>query len=253
MAKVKDTKDKFARFKDSEWFGTPLSVVIGGVGGIGSWFAVLLSRTGEHTLALYDMDTVEATNMAGQFYTEADIGSEKVNAVRNHIMTMSGNDCKVFATNSKIDENTPGEPIMVSCFDNMKARKDMFNAWKKLETDQPKLFIDGRMNAENYQMFFVTPERIEEYEKHLFSDDDIEDLPCTYKATSHTAAMLAAKMVTGLTNWISNVKSGKEIRSIPFKYDYDMQFLMETVYEHDETGNKDSSTSGVEANASASE
>lgn len=232
MEKPKVIKEKFARFKDSEWFGIPLNIVIGGVGGIGSWFAVLISRTGEHTLALYDIDTVEGTNLAGQFYTSADINVSKVEAVKRHILNMSGTDCQVFAINEPVDENTPGEPIMVSCFDNMKARRHMFEAWKRVVTDEPKIFIDGRMNAENFQMFCVTPDRIDEYEKHLFSDDMVEDLPCTYKSTSHTAAMLAAKMVTLLTNWVSNVKQGNEVRSIPFKYDYDMQFLMETVYEN---------------------
>jgi tRNA A37 threonylcarbamoyladenosine dehydratase len=157
MTKIKDTKDKFARFKDSEWFGTPIEVVIGGVGGIGSWLSVLLARTGEHTIAIYDMDTVESTNMAGQFYVESDIGKTKVEAVKDHIINMAGTDCQVFAINDKITEDTPGEPIMISCFDNMEARKNMFNAWKNLKTDKPKLYIDGRMNAENFQMFMVTP------------------------------------------------------------------------------------------------
>lgn len=241
MTKIKDTKDKFARFKDSEWFGTPIEVVIGGVGGIGSWLAVLLARTGEHTIVLYDMDEVDSTNMAGQFYTEFDIGSPKVEAVASHIRDMAGTDSKVLAINNKITADTPGEPIMISCFDNMEARKVMFNTWKNLKTDKPKLFIDGRMNAENFQMFMVTPDRVAAYEEHLFSDDEIEDLSCTYKATSHTAAMLAAKMVTGLTNWISNLNHGNDVRSIPFKYDFDMQFLMETVYEHEDRTEPESS------------
>ena len=234
MSKVdkKKVDTKYGRFKDIEWFGHPLDIVIGGVGGIGSWFSILVARTGEHTLQLYDIDTVERSNLAGQFYTESDIGLLKVEAVKRNIHLMAGNDVNIYACSSKFTNESPGDSVMVSCFDNMKAREDMFNVWRKTSSEGPKLFMDGRMNAENFQMFMVTPENEDQYLEHLFPDSELEDLPCTYKATSHTAAMMASKMVTGLTNWVGNNVTGKSIRSTPFKYDYDMQFLMETKYEN---------------------
>ena len=102
-------------------------------------------------------------------------------------------------------------PIMISCFDNMEARKQMFAAWKedvstcREENKHKYIFIDGRLNAEQYQVFVVTPDRIEDYEKYLFDDSEIpDDGACSYRQTSHFAAMIAARMTQCLTNFFAN-------------------------------------------------
>ncbi|MHA1199668.1 MAG: hypothetical protein ACTSQF_10110, partial [Candidatus Heimdallarchaeaceae archaeon] len=60
-----------SRFRDASWFGnvetltTP--IVVGGAGGIGSWLTFFLARMlSNNYIFLYDFDTVEEVNMAGQ-------------------------------------------------------------------------------------------------------------------------------------------------------------------------------------------
>jgi hypothetical protein len=88
-------------------------------------------------------------------------------------------------------------PISISCFDNMKARKIMFNNWKKNE--ERLLLIDGRMTAEGIQIFTATKETENNYEKTLFEDSEVQDAPCSFKATSHTGAMIGS-LITGIVN-----------------------------------------------------
>lgn len=219
---------RYGRFKDSPWFNQTLPpIIVGGAGGIGSWFMILLTRTGDHKIMLMDPDIVEDSNLAGQFYTESDIGKTKVGAVSNHVDTMSGKKPNLFYTTDRYLPDSPVSPIMVSCFDNMQAREDMFRNWEK--QDNPKLFIDGRMNAEAFQLFAVTPKNTLRYDDHLYDDAKVPDLPCSFKATSHTAAMLAGKMVAVLNNWVCLEYDTDPTREIPFFIKYDLSLMMETV------------------------
>ena len=112
----------------------------------------------------------------------------------------------------------------------MEARKILFNLWKRkfipARNRYNPIFIDGRLNAEQFQVFFVTPDKAELYEKHLFDDSEVPDLPCSYKYTSHTACMIASVMVNGFTNWLANEKIGADFRELPFKITYDLPLML---------------------------
>lgn len=71
------------RFSDAPW-ATGLSntyVDLVGLGGIGSWIALMLSKMGVRKLVCYDMDTVEEHNVAGQLFGPFHIGMKKTDAV----------------------------------------------------------------------------------------------------------------------------------------------------------------------------
>lgn len=212
---------QFDRFKDAPWFKVQEEVVmVGGAGGISSWVTLLLNRAGFVPM-VYDFDTVEAHNLGGQLFRKIDIGTSKVTALYNIINEFCEEQISVF--NAKIDENSPTNPFMICGFDNMEARKVMFNNWKKsIATSlvQP-LFIDGRLEMENLQIFCVTPENMDKYEEeHLFSDEELEDAPCTMRQTSHSATMIASHMVAFFTNHITNVYEREVVRDVPFFYEY---------------------------------
>lgn len=212
------TTAKFDRFKDAEWFDTDRDVIVGGSGGIGSWVCLLLSRIGYY-IYLYDFDSVEAHNMGGQLFQHTDVGKQKTEAVIDIVKQFSDHDD--IETYGKYTEESMGHSIMMSCFDNMAARKIMFNNWKEyamLNPDEDCVFIDGRLNAENLQVFCVTRDTIKDYEEHLFDDSEVEDEICTYKQTSHCAAMIASHMIARLTNFIANSKGSN--RMLPFYYEY---------------------------------
>ena len=130
----------------------------------------------------------------------------------------------IFTSKTRITENTHLSGIyFFSAFDNMEARKSFFKIWKRnieypMETGIP-IFIDGRLEAEQLQIFCVTRERISQYEEYLFSDSEIEDTTCTMKQTSHVAAMIAAFMTSFFTNHVTNMVEKNYVRDVPFLFE----------------------------------
>src|SRR3954465_14305021 len=69
------------RFSGADWADQLRTIILVGVGGIGSWTAINLARIG-HTLHIVDPDIVDETNVnGGQAFRNADIGTRKVLAV----------------------------------------------------------------------------------------------------------------------------------------------------------------------------
>ena len=232
------TEEHSSRFKDAPWFPKEeTNVIVGGAGGIGSWLTLMLSRAGFYPV-VYDFDRLEGHNLAGQLYTkeDAEIGALKVDALKGLCKHFADTDITVMA--EKYTKDSMTHNYVFSAFDNMQARKDMFAAWKEyvkewedfkgiadaahipnIPLSEP-IFIDGRLTAEQMQIFCVTPDKIEEYEKHLFDDSEVEDAPCTMKQTSHSAAMIASHMVGFFTNHMTNNAVGERDRTVPFFWEY---------------------------------
>ena len=65
-------------------------VIIFGVGGVGSWCAEALVRTGVRQLTIVDSDRVEATNVNRQLMaTSLTVGQVKVEALRERLLTIN--------------------------------------------------------------------------------------------------------------------------------------------------------------------
>ncbi len=211
---------KKSRFRDASWFEKldkyVVPIIIGGAGGIGSWLALFLSRMLPPTsyILLYDFDIVEEVNMAGQLFRIQDIGKPKVHAIKDIVKDFSGYE-KITMMEEKYDKESLRSPVMFSAFDNMVARKDMFENWlEEAEKYPDSIFIDGRLNAEQFQVFYVTLENALKYKNsHLFNDNEVEDVNCSYKQTTHFAAAIAAKMVQGFTGFLDDTYE------LPFKYE----------------------------------
>lgn len=216
---------KSARFREADWYKPGIEVIVGGAGGIGSYLSFFLGRQ-EARIYLFDFDSIEVHNQGGQLYRNQDLDKKKNVAIKEIIQEFSGNP-NVFLF-EKYDLDSPTLPFMFSAFDNMTARKIMFENWKKLETRE--LFIDGRMNAEQGQIYFVTKGKEEEYEKTLFDDSEVEELPCNYKATSHCGAMIASLMVSGFNNYIGNKNTDMTMRELPFHVHYLLQLFDFKIY-----------------------
>lgn len=234
---LEEVKPQFNRVKGASWFPSLYNkdVMVLGQGGIGSWTSLLLARIG-CKLYIYDMDKYEVHNMTGQIVKQAHLERYKVSAMAEVIAEFSPNS-EVYPTAERYTSDSPANDIMICGFDNMLARKIAFENWKRnMEQDVHDIgadrasyfFQDGRLLAEQLQIFNIPGDRedlIERYEKeYLFDDSEVKEAECTFKQTSHCAAMIASHMVGFLTNWVVNnlIVDGRKspIRSLPFYYQY---------------------------------
>lgn len=229
------TSDFRTRFSSADWFTiAQQSVVLAGVGGIGSWTALLLARAGAQ-LTIYDPDSFDATNIAGQLVPTKHIGVSKAQSVSNT--------CKEFSDVNNISILTrrwvPGEIVSKICicgFDNMEARKNFYHGWKEYVMSLPAeerkecLFIDGRLAAEAYQVLTIRGfdnDSMTKYERdYLFDSSEADATTCSYKQTSHMAAQIAGKMVEQYTNFCANLANpGHPIqRPIFFFIEHDAKY-----------------------------
>jgi molybdopterin/thiamine biosynthesis adenylyltransferase len=212
--------DTQLRFKDAVWFSQLPPVTIIGAGGIGSWTALLIGRAGCPRLRICDPDIYETHNMSGQLVATNYLETNKAAALASLIKDLGCLDSiKPYGV---IYSKLYSDDVIISAVDNMAARKQIFDDWKARPTR--KLFIDGRLLAEHYQIFCVLPNSKAEleYEKNLFLDSEVDEVPCSYKQTSHAAASIGAMITSFLINYTANIVEGVPIYLVPFKYEHVM-------------------------------
>lgn len=221
-----------SRFSSAIWFEKiqQQHVILAGVGGIGSYVAFLLSRMKPKSITIYDPDTVETVNMAGQLYEVQDIGRPKVTAM-NRKMREYSLYYSTYAYDRRFTEDSTPDKIMICGFDNMEARKIFFNSWLRYVSRLPEseksqcLFIDGRLNAEEFQVLCVTGDNnyaINNYSNNwLFDDSDVEEAVCSYKQTSYMANMIGSVMTNLFVNFCANMCDPVMPRDVPFLTRYD--------------------------------
>lgn len=223
------------RFSSALWFKEIQNkvIVLAGIGGIGSYVALLLARMKPKALFLYDDDEVETVNMAGQLYSINDVGKKKVDALADICSSFALYD-SVFAIPEKFTFESEASDIMICGFDSMKARKLYYYKWathiKELDDDRKKhcLFLDGRLAAEEFQVFCITGDDAYNqklYEtKYLFDDEQADATICSYKQTSYMANMIGSMIVNLFVNFVANEVGG--MRDLPFLTSYEGESLM---------------------------
>lgn len=234
-----------SRFSDALWYNKILDlskdtvIVVGGVGGIGGWLTVPIGRMGFTKFLLVDPDQVEEVNLAGQMYGKSDIGIDKVDAIGRRLQdfnplvsinTITGFVDETLNDNIIAIYGKDINVIFLSCFDNMKARKDMFNSF--VNFPNKKLFMDGRLTAELLEIFTVQAfeKEIVKYKEYLFEDTEVKEAPCSFKQTTHLAMLIAGFMSGILSNLIVNISSGKNIYEVPFYHQYILPLNIMNIY-----------------------
>lgn len=232
-------REELVRFSDAEWFNKVQEkvIVLAGVGGIGSNMAVILAKLNPSAIYIFDDDFVESFNLAGQFYSNEDIGKPKVEALAASVNKYT-NYSSIFALNRRfmVGEEVIAD-IMICGFDNMRARKDFFAAWKShvmtLSEERRKdcLFIDGRLTADEFQIFCITGTDsfyMDDYvNNYLFNDYEAQRETCSYKQTGFLADMIGAFMVNLVVNFCANQVNPRRNMTLPFMTSYrsSMMFL----------------------------
>ena len=228
--------DTTSRFSGAEWFEEiqKQRIILAGLGGIGSWTALQLSRMAPEALFMYDDDRVETANMSGQIYGFADIGKYKVNAMAD-ILRQRATAHNLYALNEKFTSFTPAGDIMICGFDNMKARRTFFNSWfthvRKESTDKSKcLYIDGRLSLDTLQILCIQGTddyNINRYRNEfLFSDEEADPTVCSMKQTTYLASMIGSLIVNLFTNFVANRLDPVIPYDLPFFTEYDSQNMI---------------------------
>ena len=225
-----------SRFSSAIWYEAiqKKTIILAGVGGIGSYVGFLLARMRPTALFIYDPDIVETVNMSGQLYSREDVGSYKVSP----LSTMISKYCdynSVFAIPERFDESNDASDIMICGFDNMAARKIFFNKWldhvrSKSETERANcLYIDGRLAAEEFQVLCIKGDdefNINRYKKEfLFSDAEADATVCSYKQTTFMANMIASVIVNLFVNFVANQCEPLIDRDLPFYTTYSAETM----------------------------
>lgn len=206
-----EDKQEELRYNMASWYGKVKNVTVIGLGGVGLGIALHLKNL-ENTLTVYDADKVETHNCRPQGFFPKQIGKPKVLAFKEiaHIMynTLQG----INAQNKWWTEEEPVEPITVMAADCMDTNKKAFEKWAAMENRE--LFIDVRLQAEEYDVFMVTPGTEDRYRETLFDNSEAEDAPCSYRQTRHIAAMMHGYVTALYLNWLD------EMPSVPFRSKY---------------------------------
>ena len=201
------------RFKDAPWYekSNNEKILLIGAGGISSNTLYNLAKTIPATYHVIDFDKVEEYNVGCQFFKKDDVNKYKVNALQKTIQEFIPFKSTVY--NTKF-ESYMYFPIMITGLDNMATRKQAFEAWK--DRCDRRLFIDGRMKANLYEVFVVVPGREERYEATLFDDNEVEEGPCTFKQTAYVGMMIGSRITQIVVNYLINYYANEDICEVPF-------------------------------------
>lgn len=225
-----------SRFSSAIWYENiqKKTVILAGVGGIGSYVGFLLARMKPASMFIYDDDIVEAVNMSGQLYGQSDLGRPKVSALAEMIRNYAGYS-SVFATSERFTNESEASDIMICGFDNMAARRLFFNKWVNHVQSKPEeerkncLFIDGRLAAEEFQVLCIKGDdeyNINRYSnEYLFSDAEADETICSYKQTTFCANMIASYMVNLFVNFCANQCEPLIDRDLPFLTTYNAETM----------------------------
>lgn len=220
-----------SRFSGAIWFEKikEMNITVAGIGGIGSYVAFLLSRLDPRRIDVIDQDIVEAGNLSGQLFSLEDVGDSKVNSAYRMASRFS-NYHKMNSVRTRVGEDFAGRDIMICGFDNMEARKVYYQSWKehvaqiRKEDKSNCLFIDGRLAAEEFQVFCITGDdtkSMARYErKFLFDDSEAAETICSYKQTTFMATMIGSVIVNLFVNFVSNMCNPIIPRDLPFMTTY---------------------------------
>lgn len=231
---VDDTTLSTARFSKAEWFNEVQQMNIGvfGVGGIGSNAAYTIGHLHPMSMRLVDPDKVDEVNLAGQLFDSQEIGEYKVDVIRRRLTNLHY--FTIYAERRRITSFEPlgATDIVVAGFDNMSARKDLFNAWKRNHKSN-SLFIDGRMSVNVFQLFSMRPQdkdRIADYETNwLFDDEQADTTVCSYKQTYFCATMMSGVITSLIINHAQNRVFGEQVWPVPFFIEEDTTILSRTI------------------------
>lgn len=136
----------YDRQRDIDLF-IPPNLTIAGVGGIGSWVAILSAMSGVGSIYLFDPDVMEESNRNRLPFCQGSIGRPKVEVVREHILSLRP-DAVVVAIQEKLggillDIQLGASSVIIDCTDSPRAQFEFYNRCKERGTKYIRAGYDG--------------------------------------------------------------------------------------------------------------
>ena len=125
----------------------PTSVTIAGVGGIGSWVAILSAMSGVPNLYLFDPDVMKESNRNRLPFCQGSLNQPKVEVVRNYILAIRP-EAIVVAIPEKLEGillqiQLSVSNFIIDCTDSPKAQFTIYNACKQQGMNFIRAGYDG--------------------------------------------------------------------------------------------------------------
>lgn len=224
-AEIVQDNEYQSRFKGAEWFNSARNKVVThiGLGGIGSYAAMLISRFSPRTMYLYDLDSVDGSNISGQFYKTSQINKPKAFCIRDNMDDFSGYK-NAFAFHTDATEIRYNKSdIFILGLDSMDARRRVVEKICREVSDNVPWIIDGRLSMRTLQVFCFKPGS-GDFSKYMsnfmFSDKEADEVVCSMKQTSFMANMIGS-MISNVYMSICLQEVSRFPYGVPFMVEYD--------------------------------
>jgi molybdopterin/thiamine biosynthesis adenylyltransferase len=175
-----------------------LEVSLIGCGGLGSWIATLLGKSGIKGIHLYDSDKVETQNIPNSAFEQGDFGRSKTNVLCDRI-SKYGVDVSTYP---HYDEGSLHK-LVISAVDTIQTRKDIFEQVLK-QREHIDFYIDSRMGGEVGNIFVIDPcdfDQASWYQTNwLFKETEVQLPRCGEQTTSYTTSIVAGIVVANLNS-----------------------------------------------------
>ena len=183
------------------------TITVVGAGGLGSPTVIGLAKTGFKRIRVVDFDKVETHNLPTQFFTKADVGVSKADALISKALAYMPDkreDHALMAVKERVynpDEFKPhieDTDILVLAVDNHEARLAAVMAASEAREagGKTRYVIDGRLNGFQHSVYNVDlddKEQVEEYANSLFDDGMVN--ACVQPATFAEGMICSGRMV----------------------------------------------------------
>jgi len=138
-------------------------IMIIGAGGIGSYLIPFLNRIGLYDITVYDDDNVEEKNLTYQNYSEDDVGTTKVSALKSKMSNITAEPYMVL-----VKKQLANYDLVVCCADNLAVRRllyqegygsDCENKWLDLRSQgRNAALISYKMNPSLMESMLAGPD-----------------------------------------------------------------------------------------------
>ena len=181
-----------------------VSVTVVGAGGIGGPSVLALAKLGVTKLRVFDFDTVEAHNQPNQIYGGADVGEQKVYALKSVVDRLADSRIRVVCRRMRPSDILSG--IVIAAVDSMPARRMIWETVKKNAARVP-LYIDGRIGGQVIRVLSVRPRMRRDsasYEETLVPEYKVAPLKCTAAGIIDVSFVVSALICRAFRLWVTD-------------------------------------------------